>query len=133
MFGWFSAEVARASRRNLSMACAPGNDSLGRSFSATSRPNRASFARYTSPIPPAPSGATISYGPSFVPAFSTIEIVRLANNPHIDSSWLFLHQRRPVGYQRNIGRPGLAHWNRQQQALAVRRDPVKSVIVDNPG
>ena len=67
------------------MACAPGNDSLGRSFSATSRPNRASFARYTSPIPPAPSGATISYGPSFVPAFSTIEIVRPANNPHIAS------------------------------------------------
>jgi len=44
----------------------------GSSFSATSRPSLASRARYTSPIPPAPSGATISYGPSFVPAVRAI-------------------------------------------------------------
>src|SRR5436305_1481719 len=37
----------------------------------TSRPSRASWARYTSPIPPAPIGATTAYGPSCVPAFST--------------------------------------------------------------
>src|SRR5687767_8033923 len=35
---------------------------------ATSRPTRKSCARYTSPIPPAPRGATISYAPSRVPA-----------------------------------------------------------------
>src|SRR5262245_45022702 len=34
---------------------------------ATSRPSRVSRARYTVPIPPAPMGATISYGPSLVP------------------------------------------------------------------
>src|SRR5262245_42998749 len=34
---------------------------------ATSRPRRVSRARYTSPIPPAPSGATIWYGPNRVP------------------------------------------------------------------
>lgn len=34
---------------------------------ATSRPNRESRARYTSPMPPAPSGETISYGPTLVP------------------------------------------------------------------
>ena len=40
----------------------------GSTLMATSRPSRASRARYTSPIPPAPSGATISYGPRRVPA-----------------------------------------------------------------
>ena len=34
---------------------------------ATSRFSRVSGARYTSPMPPAPAGATILYGPSFVP------------------------------------------------------------------
>jgi NYN domain len=35
-------------------------NSAGRIFTATSRPSRVSLARYTSPIPPAPSGPTIS-------------------------------------------------------------------------
>jgi hypothetical protein len=34
---------------------------------ATVRSRRVSRARYTSPMPPAPSGETISYGPSLVP------------------------------------------------------------------
>src|SRR5215475_8943789 len=34
---------------------------------ATVRSKRVSRARYTSPMPPAPSGAMISYGPSRVP------------------------------------------------------------------
>src|SRR5271168_3051704 len=38
----------------------------GSTLIAISRSNRVSRARYTSPMPPAPSGATISYGPSFV-------------------------------------------------------------------
>src|SRR5215470_17894418 len=37
---------------------------------ATKRPSLESRARYTSPIPPAPSGETISYGPNRVPAES---------------------------------------------------------------
>src|SRR5688572_30355666 len=37
---------------------------------ATSRFKRVSRARYTSPIPPAPSGATISYEPSLDPGES---------------------------------------------------------------
>jgi hypothetical protein len=41
--------------------------SAGRIFSATSRPKRASRARYTCPMPPAPNGTTISYGPSLSP------------------------------------------------------------------
>src|ERR1700746_1479605 len=39
----------------------------GRILTETVRAHRLSLARYTSPIPPAPSGPTISYGPSFVP------------------------------------------------------------------
>jgi hypothetical protein len=39
---------------------------------ATVRSSRVSRARYTSPIPPAPIGSWISYGPSLVPAVSPI-------------------------------------------------------------
>src|ERR1039457_3195303 len=39
---------------------------------ATSRPNRVSWARYTSPMPPAPRGDWISYGPSLVPEIRAI-------------------------------------------------------------
>src|SRR6266851_2083652 len=39
---------------------------------ATLRSRRASLARYTSPIPPAPSSSIISYGPSFVPEVRAI-------------------------------------------------------------
>ena len=43
-----------------------GRDS-GRTLMATSRSRRVSCARYTSPIPPAPSGERISYCPRIVP------------------------------------------------------------------
>ena len=36
----------------------------GRTLTATSRPSRVSRARYTSPIPPAPTRSRISYGPN---------------------------------------------------------------------
>src|SRR6516164_8548816 len=42
---------------------------------ATSRPSLVSRARYTSPIPPAPIGATISYGPSLSPTESGIGVI----------------------------------------------------------
>jgi hypothetical protein len=45
---------------------------------ATSRSSRESWARYTSPMPPAPMGARISYGPSFVPAESGICLIQLS-------------------------------------------------------
>src|SRR6266850_7113400 len=60
------SDVKRATR-SASVA-----NSGGRSFNATSRPSLVSRARYTSPMPPAPSGATISYGPSFVPEVRAI-------------------------------------------------------------
>ena len=60
--GWITAvggnaDAARASRRNR--ARSPLR-SARKTFTATTRPSRRSRARYTSPIPPAPSGATIS-------------------------------------------------------------------------
>ena len=45
-----------------------GGEDVGRTFSATSRFSFVSRARYTSPMPPAPSGERISYGPRRVPA-----------------------------------------------------------------
>src|SRR5215471_11308010 len=56
-----------ASRSNLCFLCGSADISFGKILTATSRPSRVSLARYTSLIPPAPSGPTISYGPSFVP------------------------------------------------------------------
>src|ERR1700726_1205872 len=61
MLGWFSAATARTSRSKRSVNCA------AETLMATSRPTRGSRARYTSPMPPAPSRPRTSYGPSFVP------------------------------------------------------------------
>ncbi len=60
MFGCDSAATARASRSNLARASGSAASDCGSTFTATSRFNFESRARYTSPIPPAPSGATIS-------------------------------------------------------------------------
>src|SRR5579864_3358646 len=45
---------------------------VGRTLMAASRSSRVSRARYTSPIPPAPTGARITYGPNLSPAESGI-------------------------------------------------------------
>ena len=51
---------------------------------ATSRRIRGSVARYTSPMPPAPMGSRISYGPSLVPAESGIyERFKLVYQPEL--------------------------------------------------
>src|SRR5687768_5311790 len=47
----------------------------GSTLTATSRPSRTSCARYTSPIPPAPRGPRITYGPSVVPSSSAMDQV----------------------------------------------------------
>src|SRR5882762_2468927 len=72
MLGWLRAEAARAScskRRKRSLS---EENAVGRILIATPRSKRASRARYTSPIPPAPSSSTISYGPSLVPEVRAI-------------------------------------------------------------
>src|SRR5215470_7687223 len=68
MFGCESAATARASCSNRRTRSASPANRSGRTLTATSRPSRVSRARYTSPIPPAPRGDTISYGPRRVPA-----------------------------------------------------------------
>src|SRR2546427_10339185 len=74
MCGWFSAATARASRSNRASASGSEATCPGSTLIATSRPSRVSRARYTSPIPPAPSGARISYGPRWVPAARVIDL-----------------------------------------------------------
>lgn len=72
MFGWLSAAAARASCVKRCRRSPSAEKDDGRTLIATSRPKRGSRARYTSPIPPAPSGAGISYGSSFVPEVSAM-------------------------------------------------------------
>ena len=73
MFEWFSTASSWASRlKRARRSGSPATVSV-RNLSATSRPSRVSRARQTSPIPPAPSGATSSYGPSREPGWSGME------------------------------------------------------------
>ncbi len=60
MCGWLSDETVLASRSKRARISGFEVRCCGSTFTATSRPSRVSFARYTSPMPPAPSGATIS-------------------------------------------------------------------------
>ena len=72
MFGWLRAEAARASCSKRRAALRVGGEPAGSVFSAISRPRRGSRARKTSPIPPAPSGPLIWYGPSCAPGSSAM-------------------------------------------------------------
>src|SRR5208337_3063393 len=72
MWGWLKAEIALASRSKRALRSGSEERCEGRTLMATFRPSRVSRARYTSPMPPAPNGDWISYGPSFVPEVSPI-------------------------------------------------------------
>jgi len=52
--------ILMASRSNRCLRTGSAENSAGKIFTATSRPKRVSRARYTSPIPPAPSASRIS-------------------------------------------------------------------------
>ncbi len=68
---------------------------LRKALTATSRFNRASLARYTSPIAPAPMGASISCGPSLSPAESGICRIQLnLADQGADTSWMTRHLDR---------------------------------------
>jgi hypothetical protein len=59
---------------------------------ATSRFSRESWARYTSPMPPAPMGAAISYGPSLSPAESGMCLPELnLANQKVDRECITAH------------------------------------------
>src|ERR1700689_5421812 len=74
-------------RRNRSGSRAKA---AGKTLIATSRLSRASRARYTSPMPPAPTADTISYGPSFVPGVRAIRArnYRLVQHVALDATIL---------------------------------------------
>src|ERR1700688_1861652 len=67
ILGWLRAEADRASCSKRSSRSLSSENIAGRILIATERSRRVSRARYTSPIPPAPRGDSISYGPSLVP------------------------------------------------------------------
>ena len=60
MFGCESAATRRLRARSARSGFGIAGRRAGSTLIATSRPSRVSRARYTSPMPPAPSGATIS-------------------------------------------------------------------------
>ncbi len=60
MPGWLSEASSFASRSKRARRFGSAAKAAGRSLIATSRPSFVSVARYTSPIPPAPIGATTS-------------------------------------------------------------------------
>jgi hypothetical protein len=60
MLGWFSEARTRASRSKRTVRSGSAANMSGRTLSATSRPSDTSRARYTSPIPPAPSSEKTS-------------------------------------------------------------------------
>ena len=70
MYGWLSAEAARASRSRRETRAGSRASATGSVLRATSRPRRVSRARYTSPMPPAASSEHTSYGPSRAPGSS---------------------------------------------------------------
>src|SRR5215469_2405910 len=74
-----------ASRSNRCLRTGSEEKCAGRTLMATVRSSRVSRARYTSPIPPAPNGATISYGPSRVLRLSGISgpIINPGNGPGV--------------------------------------------------
>src|SRR4029453_9262364 len=70
VLGCETAATARDSRSKRATASGfPATDG-GTTLIATSRSRRRSRARYTSPMPPVPSGPRISYGPSRTPLCS---------------------------------------------------------------
>ena len=60
MLGWLSAPAAWASCSKRRRRSGSAEKETGRTLIATSRFSRSSRARYTSPIPPAPIGASTS-------------------------------------------------------------------------
>src|ERR1700741_2030665 len=70
MLGWLRDDAERASRSKRCKWSSVVAKAAVRILIATMRLSRASRARYTSPIPPAPNAPTISYDPSLVPGAS---------------------------------------------------------------
>src|ERR1019366_6351606 len=90
MLVWLREARTCASRWKRAISGVSRANSCRITFSATSRPSFESAARYTSPVPPVPSGDRISYGPSLVPAVSAIRArnYSLRNTLHAETTIL---------------------------------------------
>src|ERR1035438_2747226 len=85
----------RASRSKRSRDSALPARRGGRILTATMRFSLVSRAFHTSPIPPAPMGERISYGPSLSPTERGILMSQLSlTHPVVDSSWVTAHPDR---------------------------------------
>src|ERR1035438_1404911 len=90
MLVWLREARTCASRWKRAISGVSRANSCRITFSATSRPSFESAARYTSPIPPVPSGDRISYGPSLVPAVRAMRArnYSLRNTLHAETTIL---------------------------------------------
>ena len=90
----------------------------GRSLTATSRSSERWRARYTSPMPPAPSGATIWYWPSRAPGVTNASDPSRARRPRAAPRG----RRRATAVCRGPG--GIRPWRQREacQSLCTRRD-----------
>src|SRR5579862_3820981 len=126
IFGWLSAAIVRASCSNRRSRSASVATASGSTLIATSRPSRVSRARYTSPMPPAPTGDVISYGPSLVPVASVMD----ARHYSPDTAPLLpLPQDRLTGLRRQLERklkyfPRHRHSQDKFLALLPSADPL---------
>src|SRR3974390_249850 len=107
MLGWFSAAAAWASNSKRCRRSGSRDQYSGRTLIATSRFRATSRARYTSPIPPAPSGATISNASSRVPAASGI--CGEDYTPHCEIHNIRLPQVRAEFFGANLGRQSFCY------------------------
>jgi hypothetical protein len=111
MCGCDNLEIALASRSSRCRRTGSEDKLAGSTLIATSRSRRVSRARYTSPMPPAPSGETISYGPSLVP--TSAPCVARHHSPRVKEPITWIQKlgtrywvrvmMRLLGYSRTIG------------------------------
>jgi len=107
--------AARASRSKRATPSGSRARPAGSTLMATSRFNRVSRARQTSPIPPRPSSSTISKLPSLAPALSALN--RRQRGTFQEGLGLLIRQRLHYGAEFGIFRARL----RQECSALLRR------------
>jgi serine/threonine protein kinase len=105
MCGCESAAIARASRSKRCLESGSLVKCGRRTLIATMRFKRVSHALYTSPIPPAPTAARISYGPSRVPVEKAIVAAIIRLLPALGSASLHPPPLPPPPSRLNRGQP----------------------------
>src|SRR5215470_6179875 len=120
MFGWFRIPAARASCSKRRRRSASVDKDAGRTLMATSRPSRGSFARQTSPMPPAPICERTSYGPRRDPDVSVMREAEILARRRSAAS---ADGRRDPGNAAGLHHAEDALPAREDDRGAVGRDP----------